>query len=302
MGAATARNHHLSDRMAIALASIRGRLRWFEPAARERSKRAIEAIAGPGPGRNALARAYLGHAYAREKFIRRPWMVQGTPVEDVDHLRAACAAGRGVLVSYCHLGPFPGVAVTVAEHAGNVHQVAGMWLARPTMEQGKDSRWHGWRSMFTQAAVPLIPAEGSFPVVAELVAGGAVVVLSFDWPGSAETTFLGKPVWLASGTARLAEQTGAMVVPVMRKFQQCQARTVFGPPLDPRQHEGWRGLHDALAAQHERWILECPAALEDPRRAGAWEAEATADRWGAPGVKAASGSQRGFTPGRSPRP
>jgi lauroyl/myristoyl acyltransferase len=139
--------------------------------------------------------------------------------------------------------------------------------------------------MFVRAGVPLIPAEGCFPTVAELVAGGAAVVMAFDWPGSAETQFLGRPVWLASGTARLAEQTGALVVPVMRQFRLFRAHTVFGSPLDPRQHAGWRGLHDALAARHERWILECPEALEDPRRAGAWEAAATAERWGAPGTR-----------------
>lgn len=278
------------DRTAIAVASVRGRLRWLELSERERSMRAIEAIVGPGPARNALARAHLAHQYAREKFIRRPSMVQGMPVDGVDHLRAARAAGRGVLVSYCHLGPFPGVAVTVSEHTGNVYQVAGMWLARPPVDQPQGLRWHRWRSMFVRAGVPLIPAEGCFPVVAEVIAGGAVVVMAFDWPGSVETAFLGKPVWLASGTARLAEQTGALVVPAMRRFRHFRARTVFGPPLDPRQHAGWRGLHDALAAQHERWILECPEALEDPRRAGAWEAAATAERWGVPRVTQGSGA------------
>jgi lauroyl/myristoyl acyltransferase len=273
------------DRMTIALASVRGRLLWFDPAARERSKRAIEAIVGPGPARNALARAHLAHAYTREKFIRRPSMVRGTPADGIDHLRAACAAGRGVLVSYCHLGPFPGVAVTVAEHASNVHQVAGMWLASPPPGEPQGPRWHQWRSMFVRAGVPLIPAEGCFPIVTQLVAGGAVVVMAFDWPGSAETQFLGRPAWLASGTARLAEQTGALVVPAMRQFRHFRAHTAFGPPLDPRQHAGWRALHDALAARHERWILECPEALEDPRRAGAWEAAATAEQWGAPGAR-----------------
>jgi len=278
----TAASRRLLARGAIALAFARGRVRWLEPRARERSRRAIEAIVGAGPARDVLARSHLGHAYAREKFIRRPSMVQDIPVDGAQHLRAACAAGRGVLVSYCHLGPFPGVAVTVAEHADNVHQVAGMWLASPPAGVPQGPRWHQWRSMFSRAGVPLIPAEWSFPVIAGLLAKGAVVVMAFDWPGSAETTFLGKPVWLASGTARLASETGALVVPVKREFRRLEARTVFGPVLDPRQQPGWGALHDALAAQHERWILDCPAALEDPRRAGAWEDAATAERWGAP--------------------
>jgi hypothetical protein len=42
-------------------------------------------------------------------------------------------------------------------------------------------------------------------------------------------------------------------------------------------------LHEEIAAIHERWILEAPEALEDPRRAGAWEEGATATEWVRPG-------------------
>jgi len=50
------------------------------------------------------------------------------------------------------------------------------------------------------------------------------------------------------------------------------------PPLDPREHDGIEQLHEALAAVHERWILELPATLENPRRDGFWEA-ASAEGW-----------------------
>ena len=271
----------LLDRMAIAAAAVRGRWWWLQPTMRARARQAIDAIVGPGPTTDALAREHLIHAAERNMFIRRSGMVSGVPVDGVHHLRTACAEGRGVLVSYCHLGPFAGLGVTVAEHVRGVHQVAGAWLAEPPPGVPQSLLWHRWRSMFDTAGVPLITAAGCFPVVSELLAGGAVVVIAFDWPGSAETVFLGRPVCLASGTARISHATGALVVPVMRHFRHFRARTVFGSPLDPQKYTGWRGLHDALAAQHERWILERPAALEDPRRTGAWEAFATAERWGA---------------------
>lgn len=280
MGAVTARTHRLLDRVAIALALVRGRLWWGKRAMRTRSRHAADAIAGPGHARDAMARAHLAQHSAREMFIRRPSMVSGIPVEGSQHLRAAYAARRGVLVSYCHLGPFPGIGVTVAEHVADVHQVAGSWLSDPPVGAQQSLRWHRWRSMFDATRVPLISAKGCFPVVSRLLQDGGVVVMAFDWPGSAETSFLGKPVWLASGTAKLAETTGALVVPVKREFRRLAAHTVFGPPLDPRQHAGWRGLHEALAAQHERWILGHSAALEDPRRAGAWEDLASAEGWG----------------------
>ena len=42
----------------------------------------------------------------------------------------------------------------------------------------------------------------------------------------------------------------------------------FAAPLDPREHTAVEGLHEALAAVHERWIMEEPAMLEDPRVSG----------------------------------
>ena len=208
-------------------------------------------------------------------------MILDGSVEGGAHLASAKAAGRGVLVSYCHFGPFPAMGVSALKFANDVHQVAGGWLAapRPGSTSGRARRWRG---IFERAGVPLIGAKGCFPVVADLLRRGAVVVMAFDWPGSAESRFLGKRVMLASGTARLAESTGALVVPAMRRFQQLEVRTVFGAPLDPVAHLEWRELHDEVAAQHERWILTCPAALEDPRRPGAWEEAATAESWGLP--------------------
>ena len=242
----------------------------------------MDAIAGPAPVPAALAREHLAHHSVREVFIRRPWMVHDIPVEGVEHLQGAFATGRGVLVSYCHLGPFPGLGVTAAEHVGNVHQVALAWLANPHPDPTQRVRWQAWRSMFTTAGVPLIAAQGCFPVVQDLLARGAVVVMAFDWPGSAETMFLGRPVALASGTARLAHMTGALVVPVMRQLCQFRLHTVFGRSIDPGQHADWRDVHQALAARHEAWIRACPAALEDPRRTAAWESCATALRWSDP--------------------
>ncbi len=276
----SARTSGVLDRVAIGLASARARLQWLDANARAQSRRAIDAIVGPVRNRDALARQYLRHNRMRERFIRRPWMVTGTVVDGAEHLRAARMSGRGVLVSYCHLGPFPGIAATVVEHAEDVHQVAGSWLASPRPETILNDRWHAWRSIFHRAGVPLVDAEGCFDTVTALLRRGAVVVIAFDWPGSAETMFLGRPAWLASGTARFASATGALIVPVMRQFRRLRVHTIFGAPLDPRGHGTSGTLHQALATRHEEWILRQPTALEDPRRPGAWEATATAERWG----------------------
>lgn len=269
-----------SHRMAVALGYARGRLQWLHPEARRRSRLAVAAIAGARAD-DRMAQAHLQHAGARDQLLRLPAIMRGALIEGGHHLRAAKATGRGVLVSYCHFGPFPAIGVTTLELVSDVHQVVGAWLAAPRPDS-VTPRVQRWRRMFDEAGVPLISSEGCFPVVNELLRRGAVVVMAFDWPGSVESRFLGKPVRLAAGTARLAEASGALVVPVMRRFEELRLRTTFGAPLGPAAPGEWRQLHDDVAARHEHWILQCPAALEDPRRVGAWEEAATPESWGLP--------------------
>jgi len=269
-----------SHRMTIALGYARGRLQWLRPDARRRSRLAVAAIAG-AQADDRMAREHLEHTGARDQLIRRPRIISDAAIVDGHHLHAAKAAGRGVIVSYCHFGPFPAIGVTALALVNDVHQVAGAWLAAPRLD-AITPRVRRWRHLFDQAGVPLISSEGCFVTLVDLLRRGATVVMAFDWPGSVDSILLGRPVRLASGTARLAEATGALVVPAMREFNRLELRTIFSPALESSTHGGWRGLHDALVSHHEAWIRECPAALEDPRRPGAWEAAATAESWSLP--------------------
>jgi hypothetical protein len=99
-----------------------------------------------------------------------------------------------------------------------------------------------------------------------------------DLPGSTPTAFLGKTVYMASGTARLAVETNSLVLPMAcRPGRWGRWRVEIGEPLDPADYASWQDLHQALATWHERWILEAPEYLEGPVRLGAW---ARADRNG----------------------
>ena len=127
-----------------------------------------------------------------------------------------------------------------------------------------------------------MPARGSFEIVQTLLRRGEPVFLFFDMPGPRETRFLGKPVMLADGTAQLAARADALVLPLRSRRVGSEVWLDACAPLDPRDFASSDELHDALAAQHERWILENPAALEDPRSTG-WEA--TVRAWTRPGAQ-----------------
>ena len=100
-------------------------------------------------------------------------------------------------------------------------------------------------------------------------------------PGPCETHFLGKPAMLANGTAHLALMADALIVPMRARRVDHHAWADVDTTLDPRDFAGPDELHNALAVVHERWILENPAALQDPREIG-WEAGATPQAWVAP--------------------
>ncbi|MGO9488285.1 MAG: hypothetical protein ACLQBB_04560, partial [Solirubrobacteraceae bacterium] len=111
---------------------------------------------------------------------------------------------------------------------------------------------------------------------------GEPVLIYFDLPGSIRTDFLGKPVMLASGTAQLAHQTDALVLPLRARRDERTVWTDVWEALDPRAFSTPEELHRTVAAVHQRSILEMPEALEDPRRPGAWESGAGAGEWTLP--------------------
>jgi lauroyl/myristoyl acyltransferase len=227
-------------------------------------------ILGPGAHVDGLAREFLAATAAREEFILRPSAHRRDALHGLGHLRAGRTDGRGVIVSYCHTGLFPGFGATVARCIPDVTCIVGDWMFIDPPGPGARRRVLAWLSMFEAAGVPVIGARGSFHKSVELLRRGEVVVLAFDAPGPQRTEFLGKAVMLASGTARMAALSDALIVPATRRLVRYRAHSFFAPALDCREHEDWSSLHAAVAAVHSGLILSHPAELEDPCRPGWW--------------------------------
>jgi lauroyl/myristoyl acyltransferase len=274
----------LPSSLVVARAVARAGRAWEHDAhARERALRAMEAIVG-GTERagelEPLARAHLAEAAVREQMLWQPW---GAPLVDdatATHLRTAADSGRGVIVSNCHLGPFFMSSSVFSRMGRTPYIVAAPWV----FDRPQPGYWGRYVARWCQGtsagrARLVNTAGGAFATAEALLRRGELLLLAFDMPGSRETGFLGKPVMLASGTARLAAATGALALPMWPRRRGTRLHVTFAPALDPCELGGADALHDALAAVHERWILADPAALEDPRRPGAWEDGATAQAW-----------------------
>jgi benzoate-CoA ligase family protein len=281
----------LPTRLAVSRAMRRGQAIWERsPEERAHAIAGMEAIVAGTPRHgelNELARlALIERRINSALFWEQPWSAS-LDTRSASLVNAALSGGRGVLLSSCHLGPYYRAHYAAAFDAHVTYIVAGPWFFEQPSADYWGRRLARWRNGTRSRPVP---ARGSFEAVQELLKRGEPVFLFFDMPGPRETHFLGKPTMLADGTAQLAVRADALVLPLRSRRVGCEVLVDACQPLDPRELGGADELHDALAAQHERWILENPAALEDPRDTG-WEA--TSRAWTRPGVQLGESAQLG---------
>jgi benzoate-CoA ligase len=272
----------LPARLAVSRAEHRGRAMWGQdPQERDDAITTMQTVL-TGTARESeveeLAPRYLiEHQVDTVLFWARPWSAKVDALSAL-RLREALSGGRGVLLSACHVGPFYRLQCAPAFDGRVTYMVPGPWFFEPP-EPGfvgrRLARWH--KGMSSRP----VPAKGSFRVIQALLERGEAVFLFFDTPGPRATNFLGKQVELAEGSAQLAVRADALVLPMRTRRDGHRVWVDVAEPLDPRKLTGADELHRALAAVHERWILENPAAMEDPRRSE-WGQGASPQAWVAP--------------------
>jgi len=270
--------------LAIARAERKGaRLFEHEPEARERAFRRMEAILAGTPREGELEQLARRSTIEKEAWTAmfwQPWPRPRLSPGSAELVLSARAAGRGVIFSLCHMGPYFANARTLWSIGVECCVVSGDWFFEEPSHDLWGRREARWRRGLPP--VPLVRPRGSFAALAELLSQGRCVMNYFDLPGRRETRFLGKPVWLVDGTARLAAQTGALIVPLRpHRDGRWHVLEAFDP-VDPRAFADAGELHEALAALHERLILERPEEMEDPVEIG-WGDGATPAVWRAGG-------------------
>jgi hypothetical protein len=272
--------------MKVLAAELLGRLdRWLQPGELAEARTATEAIvAGTRLAGQVetIARRRLVEERLREAAFWRA-RFDRDQVVGTANMQGALAQGRGVILSFCHVGSFHGSIAPLSRDAGRTTYIAtNSWFLEPPDGSEWSLRIEHWRRRLAAIDGRIVQMPGTFETLGALLDRGEVVMLAFDMPGNSETRFLGKPVMLTSGTAKLALRTDALVLPLRPARRGLRLAIEFGRPIDPREHVDARSLQSAIAGIHEEWILERPAALEDPSRPGAWEREALPSGWGSP--------------------
>jgi len=173
--------------------------------------------------------------YWREAF-RLPAMdpvrvLADAQLDGQEHLDAARAAGRGIVIALPHSGNW---------------DVAGLWLVdwlggpfltvverlRP---ESLFRRFVAYREGLGMRVVPLTGGERpSSTVLREWLAGGGTACLLVDRDlsgGGVPVTFFGRPSTMPGGPALLAAQTGAALLPAVCRFDGEGWRFVVHPPV-----------------------------------------------------------------------
>jgi lauroyl/myristoyl acyltransferase len=226
-----------------------------------------------------LAKAHLIERGVDRALFWQPWRVPDIDAESLKRLRGALDGPQPVLLSACHQGPYHRTSLLPLRIGYKPYVVAGGWYFEEPSHDYWGRRLARWRKA---ARVNLVDSRGSFPVLKALLERGEAVLLYYDMPGRRESKFLGKPAMLADGISRLAVDTGALVVPLRMLRQGHRTRLDIAEPLDARAIADVATLHRELGAIFERWILEFPPRMDDPRSFG-WEDGARAAEWVAPG-------------------
>jgi lauroyl/myristoyl acyltransferase len=283
LGTSTLLRRAIPTPLVLARAERKAHRRWRnDPGAREHALQTMRAIVTGTPREDELeelAERRLVEAEAWSALFWQPWPTPRIEGVSRQRLLDAYGAERGVILSGAHVGPFFNVGQGLDALGVVQYVVMGDWYYEaPSHDQwGRfTARWR-----IGLPAMPVVRKRGGYAILAELLRQGLLTTIYFDLPGPHETRFLGKPVMLVDGTARLACETDAVVLPQRVSREGTQIRVEYCEPLDPRDFDGPDDLHEALARVHERLILDEPADMQDPAITG-WDDCARPEGWSRP--------------------
>ncbi len=168
----------------------------------------------PLPRRRAIVRSIYRHQ-GKNYFdcLRLPALSDArvaslVTVQGLEHLEAALARGRGVIIVSVHLGNIEITAQALAMRGYPI--LAVMEHLRP------EALYHYVAALRSRRGVQVIPADGVLRPIFRALRDNGIVGLVADRDTTRSgvvAEFFGAPAWLPDGYARLAARTGATLLP-----------------------------------------------------------------------------------------
>jgi KDO2-lipid IV(A) lauroyltransferase len=174
-----------------------------------------------------------------------------------EHLRAALAAGRGVVMALPHSGNWDMAGVWMAQNYGRFTTVA-----ERLKPESLYLRFIEYRESLGFEVIPQSGGEQPpFPLLSERLRANKVVALMAERDLSrhgVEVDFFGEPTRMPAGSAKLAITTGAALLPTHCWNEGHECRIGIDPPLDTSSDDVGV-VTQALADVFARNIAEHPA-------------------------------------------
>jgi lauroyl/myristoyl acyltransferase len=176
-------------------------------------------------------------------------------IEGIEHLRAAQAHGRGVVVSFVHHGHYSGMfgAFKKAgiDHVTVVRAGALGWTAGPGQRQN---------FIVFKRGGPLIDVREGTAGFIKRLARGEIVMIATDVPGTSVVTVAGRRAKCSSGVVWAARAANSPIV-VVDSYRSGDGHVVrFAPALMPADFADPQDLLQEIVTQHEDAILQWPGA------------------------------------------
>lgn len=225
--------------LADALGRGLGRLYRFVDRRRRRLVARNLALAFPektAAEREAISREVFAHFGAiaadlvRSEAAPVEALLARVEVEGLEHARAAAASGRGVFFATPHLGNW--------EWANLVTGANGLpvtIVARPLDNPLLDVRLTALRE---RTGGHVVSKRDAARTILRALRSGAVVGILGDQrarpPDAVLAPFFGRPAWTTTAIARLADRTGALILPVVcLRVGPGRYRLTYSEPIDP---------------------------------------------------------------------
>lgn len=183
-------------------------------------------------------------------------------VGHVDELLANLAAGRGVVIPLPHMGNWDAAAAwVIGRGAGSITTVMERLEPESVYE-----RFLAFRQGIGMEVLPASGGARPFGVLAQRLRSGKLVVLPSDRDvagGGVEVDFFGERALMMGGSAALALQTGAALMPATMWFEGDRWGVEIFPEIPvPAQGDRWQkaaAMTQEVARAFERGISEHPS-------------------------------------------
>ncbi|MFJ2059725.1 phosphatidylinositol mannoside acyltransferase [Streptomyces sp. NPDC087908] len=246
-------------------------------------------------------RSYM--RYWMESFRLPTWsrerVERGMDIQNIHHLQEGLAAGRGVVLALPHLANWDLAGVWVTRSLGVPFTTVAERLKPETLYD----RFVAYRESLGMEVVPHTGGSAFGTLARRLRAGGLVcLVADRDLSASGtEVTFFGETARMPAGPAILAQQTGALLLPVTLWYgdETVMRGRIHAPidvPASGTRAEKTTVMTQALADAFASGIAEHPEDWHMLQRlwlADLDERPGTGGDTGAAGADGAAGDERG---------